>query len=343
MERMDLTFPVFYQCAVKGQTRVPQYHCVNILLYGRFADSKDGATIAQPTTCVYVRGRNQIPGDLVSEVSALPKDELLRRFELLHLHDISAVVNALVRLLDLVSLTDETKNELLKLTVEPGQAYQFIIAMYLTALTAPTVFSHLLSKEQIDLITRCRNNTLNENPPSAQMKEPFATKDAQNQGPISPHLSIWDSGSVSSIKHRRFHSVDEHDSILAHFAPLFPIVGANENNKAIIALELADIMRLLPNNYHTEQCELFELLGTESMILNTIPMLSNLCGSDAVLLYIEGTLDISLETVNGFSSAIQDLITPDGHIIFGATINDNFDSGQHRVSILFSHFTPLVG
>ena len=35
MNKIELTFPVFYHCAIKGACALQQYNCVNVLLCGK--------------------------------------------------------------------------------------------------------------------------------------------------------------------------------------------------------------------------------------------------------------------------------------------------------------------
>lgn len=55
MERVALTFPVFYHCAIKGACPLQQYNCVNMLLCGKMK-TDDGTSISETTASVYVNG-----------------------------------------------------------------------------------------------------------------------------------------------------------------------------------------------------------------------------------------------------------------------------------------------
>ena len=62
MGKLELTFPIFYHCAIKGACSLQQYNCVNVLLNGELK-SDSGMSISESTVSVYVNGTKPLPKD----------------------------------------------------------------------------------------------------------------------------------------------------------------------------------------------------------------------------------------------------------------------------------------
>ena len=122
MNKIELTFPVFYHCAIKGACALQQYNCVNVLLCGK-PKADDSTSISESTASVYVNGAKPLPKDLIFDLLHLPSDEIIRRLKELNFFDVSAIADALERLLEMVSISTSAKEELLKVRQKPGQEY----------------------------------------------------------------------------------------------------------------------------------------------------------------------------------------------------------------------------
>ena len=67
MNKIELTFPVFYHCAIKGACALQQYNCVNVLLCGK-PKADDSTSISESTASVYVNGAKPLPKDLIFDL-----------------------------------------------------------------------------------------------------------------------------------------------------------------------------------------------------------------------------------------------------------------------------------
>ena len=125
MNKIELTFPVFYHCAIKGACALQQYNCVNVLLCGK-PKADDSTSISESTASGICKRRQPLPKDLIFDLLHLPSDEIIRRLKELNFFDVSAIADALERLLEMVSISTSAKEELLKVRQKPGQEYQFL-------------------------------------------------------------------------------------------------------------------------------------------------------------------------------------------------------------------------
>lgn len=86
------SFALMYHCVVKNNTSLDQYETVNILLKGNTYFNNGPHAISQSAASNYVNGRKKINQTLLKEIFEAPQEEIIRRFRLLQLKDVSKCV-----------------------------------------------------------------------------------------------------------------------------------------------------------------------------------------------------------------------------------------------------------
>lgn len=165
---IDLTFPVFYYCAIQGNCGVTQqFHQVNMLFtgwgWGESSDSIDKTFIS-----AVLNGRKLMPQWTVEKVKALSDEDMMARFKKLAFNDVYAVAEALARLVGVCSLSAARRRELLRYAGEPENVYLFLCDVFRAAISnTANPFAKLKKEDRetqwkatLQLIEACRNDTL---------------------------------------------------------------------------------------------------------------------------------------------------------------------------------------
>lgn len=170
MPKMPLSFPVFYHCAVKGKTNLPQYDAVRILLLGNTREAaaaeieiaiksdvlpsrRSTIDISDADAANYVSGKKSIKKDVFAEVVDLSVEEAEDRLERLGIQDITGITEALKHLIDNLDLKPDIREQLLSSDHEG----KFTLAanMFLMSIRYPRKQLVPLSESDKNLISFC--------------------------------------------------------------------------------------------------------------------------------------------------------------------------------------------
>ena len=151
MANLQLTFPVFYHCAVKKASPYPQYKVINLLLTGSLASD----VVPESAASLYANGTKPLPKGTIYDLLQLSDQDLYDRFQALNFSDIFVSAEALARLLEVVSISPSAKAQLLRHNL-PEKEYEFLIQVFRAALKNSTFHTVRLNKEDLTLIQSCR-------------------------------------------------------------------------------------------------------------------------------------------------------------------------------------------
>lgn len=103
MELLPLNFPVFYQCAVKGNTNLRQYDAVSILLLGNLRkDSEEFISDAEATG--YISGKKRIKKEILTQVTRISDEEARERINDMGFQNLAWIADAIRELLSIVNI-----------------------------------------------------------------------------------------------------------------------------------------------------------------------------------------------------------------------------------------------
>ena len=156
MDKLELTFPIFYHCAIKGACSLQQYNCVNVLLNGE-PKSDSGISISESTASVYVNGAKPLPKDMIFDILHRPTAEIVRRLRELNFFDVTAIADSMERLLELVDVSAAAKNELLNMRRGEDPEYRFLSEVFRSALKNSPSTKRLIVEEKAQ-IHACRSS-----------------------------------------------------------------------------------------------------------------------------------------------------------------------------------------
>lgn len=194
---LDLTFPVFYYCAIQGNCGVTQqFHQVNILFTG-WNWGENSAGIDKTFISAVLNGRKLMPQWIVEEVKELSDEDLMARFKKLAFNDVYAVAEALARLVGVCSLSAARRRELLRYAGEPENVYLFLCDVFRAAISnTANPFAKLKKEDRetqwkaaLQLIEACRNDTLPKEEPSGSEEPPSPPTEEPQETPEAPATS----------------------------------------------------------------------------------------------------------------------------------------------------------
>ena len=343
MAKVELTFPVFYQCAIKTASPIQQYNCVNILLCGK-PMANDGKSIQETTASTYVNGGKPLPKDLIYELLHLSAEEVMRRFKELSFFDVSAIAARLIRLLEHASITDTAKENLLAVATAPDMEYRFLCEVFWASLKNSSN-TRRLSKEEKAIIKACRDNTaIPDDKPEAQQKN--STDDLKAQA-YTVYDFAADIEASSKAQHREYDPEGLFTELLSvriwqaqtkddvENITDFCYSIMDDESAAIINLDYADIASVV-NAGNPERCCMLECRGSQDDVIQYLAHTRHFIGSVAVIIEIDGSCELSLETVNSVSETVVEKIHPDAISIFGARVLVEMPEDCLCVRILYS-------
>ena len=343
MAKIELTFPVFYQCAIKTASPIQQYNCVNILLRGK-PMANDGKSIQETTVSTYVNGGKPLPKDLIYELLHLSAEEIIRRFKELSFFDVSAIAARLIRLLKHASITDTAKESLLAVATAPDMEYRFLCEVFWASLKNSSN-TRRLSKEEKAIIKACRDNTaIPDDKPETQQKN--NTDDLKAQA-YTVYDFTADIEASSKAQHREYDPEGLFTELLSvriwqaqtkvdvENITDFCYSIMDDESAAIINLDYADIASVV-NAGNPERCCMLECRGNQSEIVQYLSNTHRLSGAIAVIIEVDGSCELSLETVNTVSETVVEKIHPEATAIFGAKILLDVPVDWLCVRILYS-------
>ncbi len=83
MDALFLNFPTFYHSAIKGNTSLPQYNAVSVLLLGNVRENCTKESIDDPSVSVYVSGKKPIRKSILTPLLNISHEEAVRRLHML--------------------------------------------------------------------------------------------------------------------------------------------------------------------------------------------------------------------------------------------------------------------
>ena len=339
MNKIELTFPVFYHCAIKGACALQQYNCVNVLLCGK-PKADDSTSISESTASVYVNGAKPLPKDLIFDLLHLPSDEIIRRLKELNFFDVSAIADALERLLEMVSISTSAKEELLKVRQKPGQEYQFLCEVLCSSLKNPAAITRLTMEEKA-IIKACRNNSqhfeqtsfsesayggpVDKGPGqnSNQHNDP-AEESASSETPLENQLT-----DLLSV-HKWTAKTPEDLSMIWNFCEAQFLF-----KNTLINVDHADIASVLPQN-DFEFAIFLKFTGATNEIADYIERTEHFSGAISALIFIVGSEDLGIYECDGILKVFQSKCDPDANLVFGVDKDTSFPSGHMCTFIIAS-------
>ena len=327
MARMKLTFPVFYHCAVKGACALQQYHCVNVLLTGKLK-ADDSISISESTASVYVNGAKPLPKDLIRDLLHLPSEEIVRRFRELNYFDVSAIADAVARLLDMVDISPSARDELLRAR-QGENAYAFLCEVFRSALRnpAPTVRLTVQEKAAVRL---CRNGaTAADDPQDDLSKQTVSSEPSETQPDTAETADTESAASQYERQRRELLRVYEYTAETPQqLSNLFDLcVEKMVNQPSMIDLDHADVAAILPRE-PDEYAVFLECFGNSEEIDAYIRSTTYFKDALSALIYISGSESIGLEEIIAITDSIQDRCMDDTNIMFGFGLDESMVNGN---------------
>lgn len=105
MDLLPLNFPVFYQCVVKGNTNLPQYNAVSVLLLGKLRENCETVVITDAEATGYANGKRHIKKEILAQSTRISNEEANGRIMALGFQDIAKVSQIVRRLLYIVDIS----------------------------------------------------------------------------------------------------------------------------------------------------------------------------------------------------------------------------------------------
>ena len=331
MSQIKLTFPIFYHCAIKGACSLQQYHCVNVLLAGKLK-SDDSTSISESTASVYVNGAKPLPKDMIFHLLHLPAEEIVRRLRELNFFDVSAVADAVVRLLDLVDISSSAKAELLRARQGENAEYAFLGEVFRSSLRnpAPTV---RLTIEEKATVRLCRNRAETAGDTMGNSPEQEVSPEQTEAQTNTPKETDTQSASFQYEQQRRelLHVYEYTAETPQQLSTLFHLcVEKMVDQPSFINLDYADIAAVLPRE-PDEYAVFLECRGNSTEIATYIRQSTHFKNAAAVLIYISGPESFGIEAVSELTAPIQDNCPDEANIIFGIRYDDSLADNEFRL------------
>ena len=342
MDRLELTFPIFYYCAVKGACSLQQYHGVNVLLNGA-PMSDSGIGISESTASVYVNGTKPLPKDMVFGILHLPAEEIVRRLRELNFFDVAMVADSVARLLDFVHISDAAKSALLDIRQGEEQEYRFLCEVFRAALRNPVPAKRLTVEEKA-LIHACRSNPLGDDGRRPSPDGAAHSADKMEAETVSAQAEAASPDPESSparqllqyekerrellrvCKYTAETSVQQKD-LLDFCIERFAL------RAALISVDQEDITSILPHG-DDEYGVSFECRGAKSEIERYITGSCHFSQAVSILIYIVGPESISINDISELTTAVQDKCTDEANVIFGVEYDGSIAEGDLCVYLI---------
>ena len=356
MADLQLTFPVFYHCAVKKASPNTQYNAVNLLLTGSIK-GYDHSSIPESTASLYVNGTKPLPKDMIYELLHLSDDALFHRLEELNFSDIYAAADAAARLLEIVSISPAAKEQLLAYHTEKT-AYDFLAEVFRTALKNSAFQTVRLRKEDLALIQSCRNPAAPAaEPPAPQKKAEPAEKPLRNIGTLSPRVEWGKTTLTESIlqymteldtrqKRNPLDPLGDYEEHLL-IRTLHPSSYASREDLAktfysllegdsrpYLSIDYADLMAVV-NGADGESLLVLEFMGEEEDVLHALTHHPRLRGAKRAAMISTLHLETSWEIMQNLPLAAQESMGHD-FLIHGATLSADIGEGMACVRLLLA-------
>jgi len=154
MDLLPLNFPVFYQCAVKGNTNLAQYDAVSVLLLGKLRkDCDDGVVIWDAEATGYTSGKRRLKKELFAQSTQISQEDARTRIEALGFQDTVRIAKIVRNLLSIVDLSVDAR----KYIEESPDEITLISSAFLTAIKCPAKKVFPLGLSEKKKIAFCYN------------------------------------------------------------------------------------------------------------------------------------------------------------------------------------------
>ena len=344
MDKLELTFPIFYHCAIKGACSLQQYNCVNVLLNGE-PKSDSGISISESTASVYVNGAKPLPKDMIFDILHRPTAEIVRRLRELNFFDVTAIADSMERLLELVDVSAAAKNELLNMRRGEDPEYRFLSEVFRSALkNSPS--TKRLTVEEKALIHACRSSAQGDD-----VRRPLQNDFPQRPGRIEVESDLpqaetppSDPGSSSARQPLRYEK-DRRELLRVYkYTAETPLqqrdlldfcIDKFAERESFINVDQADITAVLPHGCE-EYAVSLECRGAVDEIKRYITHSSHFSEAISILIYIVGPSSVGICDVSELTSVVQDKCADEVNIIFGVDFDDSLAEGDFCVYLIAS-------
>lgn len=319
MRSLYLNFSTFYQAVVKTRTSYTQYDSVSILLYGCLRQ-KAASDLTDRTSSCYVTGSHNINRNCLSDLFALPIQEIISRFVMLKFQNVESAVFACKNLLSIVTgLSENERYKILSLLSQnekdiENRNYTFLASVFMYSLRCNTKNVFKLTKEEQNLLSSL-DHTSNKENNVADKEESNARKDyAYSHDDVAPF-------SISSV--RSFLQNDLSMQIkqylfpeqLSEFQALCNLVLQPQND--IIPLDEGDVRILFDGLRYHDYCYA-AMLGGDIVAIGRQFNLLHIREVRKIIIYIFSDKNLSLDDVETIEGYVQELVAVDSLIIFAA-------------------------
>ena len=329
MSDYPLNFPVFYACAVKGRTVRKQLDIVQALLTGKYADDcMDGEKIQDSIISGYISGRRRISVQTIHEISICPHDELVRRFEMIDLHNIDDSAQNIQRFLEEQRPVGETETQrLLDYIQNCDSPLDFLAEVFLTALRCPpNDVSPLKTAQQKNLSKGIFTESKEKTSPA---KEDVNT---------NIHAEIHPAHIFSSydLEYRRLQlTTPESKTTLQRY--MSSLIQNEElaagNHVPIIEEGGAGLDFFWQQLSESEHGFLFELQGKNKQIYSSLRSIDKLYHCRAALMLIDSNPDVKMPDFYNFKSVLTNQSQADTNIISYLRVSGRTD-GQNTLYLI---------
>ena len=344
MGKLELTFPIFYHCAIKGACSLQQYNCVNVLLNGELK-SDSGMSISESTASVYVNGTKPLPKDMIFGILHLSTEEIIRRLQELNFFDVTAIADSVTRLLDIVNISATAKKALLDMRQGEDPEYLFLCEVFRSALKNPTPIKRLTVEEKA-LIHACRSSSPDDDGQRQFQKDAAHSADEIEDEPVPLQAKTAPSDSVSGLAHQPLQYEKDRRELLRVYQYTAETDAQQRDlmdfcietfavRESFINVDQEDITAVLP--YDSEEYAVsLEYRGAMDEIKRYIMRSSHFSKAVSILIYIVGPGNVGLNDISELTSVIQDKCADEVNIIFGVEFDDSIAEGDLCVYLVAS-------
>lgn len=337
MDALFLNFPTFYHSAIKGNTSLPQYNAVSVLLLGNVRERCTKESIDDPSVSVYVSGRKPIRKSILMPLLNISHEEAVRRLHMLGIQDIQRMVDALTTLIgEVANLSDTAKTPLLALADTMGAEYDFVAEVFLTAVKCPTTFMHRLSSEMIRYLNSMgwpeQFVPTSNSSDTSEAVQGTVSDSENNSEPVIQEEDVQTPIKFSqdameiSVSYRRLSIPEDKDAAISYFL--------NFCSNSFINLDDQDVSTIISEEEGFHYF-LIDLRGAYQSVIFELSRWERIPKCIGCIFVIETSLDLGFETVDGIASSIKDLTHEDAYVIFGTSFAPEFLTDQVHVCTIF--------
>lgn len=335
MNKLSLCFPTFYYCVIKENSHLPQYQTVSILLTGkeRPAESYDKSFISDSTVTNYIKGRKTIRDNILTPLLRSSSDQIIERLKRLDFQSIRPIALAAMNLVaEAANINSHEKSALYERYKDSGKEYDFVAAVFLTALRCPpnlmTVIDASIEKRLCDI----------------RVSRPQKYDFQRNLPLVSQLSSNYDSFSENIIDETDMYDVSESVNILLtrisypyDYANTVAYFNLSQNIEfGVLSLDVANIDSVF--SYGTQNYDYFltTVSGPSGDMTTALDQFKIFVDSPAMLILLEYNNEITIDAIDSLSFAIQSQIQHDTRLFFGTLPRNEFPPSVCKIKILYS-------